>query len=778
MAKRETPAPEKLAASWLDRIKDVQEKDCNTWYGQAEESYARYKNATGESAKTPNARVRRKFNAHWSNTEVLMPAMLSDEPKVNCGRRNKDKNPTALLAATILERCTQFSVQSGGLFMQSAEASVLDYLLAGRGTIWARYDPTFGPEETQQTRVSLTPFKGYHDEAGTRYETGDVLEDDLGKYVAGESFKPVVAERVCMDFVHYRDFVHGPAATWDMVPWVARRVHMRKRKVADRFGKHCAAIISQTKENEERKDPKRGASSRGTIEIWEIWDKERGQVRWLCEFYKEGFLDEVDDPLSLQDFFPCPRPLLGTHTPDSLIPVPDFEQYKDQLAELDRITDRGMRLAHGIRVAGVYDKQYKELQKLFNETDDDNYVGVDTFAAFADKGGLKSAMDTLPIKDIVAALQALSEVRQTVKGDLYEISGLSDIMRGDTDPNETLGAQNLKANFGSKRLKKRQKDVARFLRDAVAIIAEIIAEHFRPEEIVKMSGAEQLGDEQTVMAAIQLLQDQGAREFEIDIETDSTVAVDEEAEKQATVEFVTAVTQYLEQAGLIGQQSPAMVPLLLEMLMFAVRRFKAGRDLEQTFEKTVEAVLQEQQQKQQNPQPDPEMQKIQMEGQAKQQELQAKLQADQAKLQIDQQKGATDLQIKQAELQIKRDELELRRQEMQMTLQLKAQEGQQKLAIQAQQGQQKLDQTAQQGQMQMAQEHAQHGDEMAMRQQEGAQGVGLEREKMQMQAEQSESKGEADGMTQAAKSMSQAAEALTKVAAVLAKALAPSKKAA
>ena len=250
--------------------------------------------------------------------------------------------------------------------------------------------------------------------------------------------------------------------------------------------------------------------------------------------------------------------------------------------------------------------------------------------------------------------------------------------------------------------------MARFVRDTVAIIAEIIAEHFRPEELVRMSGAQQLGDEQTVMAAIALLKDQGARDFEIDIETDSTVALDEEAEKQSTVEFVTAVTGYLEKSALIAQQSPAMTPLLLEMLMFAVRRFKAGRDLEQAFEKTAEAVMQEQQQRQANPPPDPEMQKIQMEAQAKQQELAAKIEADKAKLQIDIQKGMADVEIKKAELAIKRQEMELKMLEAQMQMQMQREQHQQALGL----------------------EREKHGNEMLMRRQEGEQSAQLEREKI------------------------------------------------
>lgn len=736
MTQAPKPTPEKLAQRWLERIKDAQEKDCKDWYTQADTSYARYKNDEVGAKKT-DARTHKRFNIYWSNIQVLKPALLSQGPKVNCSRRHKDKDPIGLMAAQILERATQYSIDDGSKFLDAAKAARDDYLLAARGTLWVRYEPTYGPEKADRIPVTLKPFQGYYDDKETRHEKDGVLSDDLGDYVEGETYKPVVNERVDVLFIHYRDLVHGPASSWQLVPWVAARHHMRKRKLADRFGKKCAAQIQQAKDDEQRKNPKNGAAARDTTPIWEIWDKERGQVRWVCEFYKDGFLDEIDDPLNLGDFFPCPRPLYGSLTPESLIPTPDYEQYKDQALELDRLTDRALRIAKSIRVAGVYDGAVKELQKLFNESDGDNYVAVPTWAAFADKGGLKSAMDTLPLDEKVQALKAIYEVRQAAKADLYEVTGISDIMRGDTDPNETKGAQTLKANFGSKRLKERQAEVARFVRDTVALVAEVIAEHFRPEQIFKMSGAQTLADpqdpnsQQMVMAAIALLKEQGARDFELEIETDSTVAIDEEAEKQSTVEFVTAVTQFLEQAGMIVQQSPAMLPLLMEMLMFAVRRFKAGRDLEQTFEKAVDAVGKEQQQKAQNPQPDPETQKLQAEMQAKAAELQARTQADQQKLQLDAQKGATDLQIKQEELAMKREEMVLQQQLAQMQLQYAQAQHEQKLGF----------------------EREKHGNEMAMRQQEGAQATDLKREELgakerqatqQLQAKAETAKGDDD----------------------------------
>ena len=50
-------------------------------------------------------------------------------------------------------------------------------------------------------------------------------------------------------------------------------------------------------------------------------------------------IDERDDPLGVEGFFPCPKPLYATTTSDTLVPVPDFVLYQDQAMELDILSD-------------------------------------------------------------------------------------------------------------------------------------------------------------------------------------------------------------------------------------------------------------------------------------------------------------------------------------------------------------------------------------------------------------------------------------------------------
>src|SRR3546814_1837691 len=52
---------------------------------------------------------------------------------------------------------------------------------------------------------------------------------------------------------------------------------------------------------------------------------------------------------------------------------------------------------------------------------------------------------------------------------------------------------------------------------------------------------------------IRILRDEKTRGFRIDVETNQTSQPDDDVEKQQTIEMITALTQYLQAAGQVGQ---------------------------------------------------------------------------------------------------------------------------------------------------------------------------------------------------------------------------------
>jgi hypothetical protein len=265
-------------------------------------------------------------------------------------------------------------------------------------------------------------------------------------------------------------------------------------------------------------------------------------------------------------------------------------------------------------------------------------------------------MDT---SQIIVTLRELYAAREQVKQSIYEIMGISDILRGSSKAQETLGAQQLKANFGSLRLKSSQGDVARFATDIFKLKAQIICKFYPPELIVEMSGVMNTPDgqdPQMLQAAIQMLSNSTIRDFHIAVEADSLAQIDEQAEKQGAQEAIQAIGAFLREAIPMISQAPETLPMASEMLLFLVRRFRAGRGLESAVERAMKALEQKAAMaQQQQPSPPPEMLQLQADQQAEQMKMQAQAQTEQMKLQaqaqIEQGKAQLEMQMHQAKTQ-------------------------------------------------------------------------------------------------------------------------------
>ncbi len=343
----------------------------------------------------------------------------------------------------------------------------------------------------------------------------------------------------------------------------------------------------------------------------EVWDKATRRVTWYAPATPDLILDEADDPLRLPDFFPNPDPVLATTSNDKRIPVPDYIEYQDQARELDLLTARIDRLTRALKVSGIYPGEEKQLfAQLIDEGSENRLIPVADWPAFGDKGNLANLIQWMPIGQIAETLIQLHNARDRVKLALYEITGIGDIMRGMTNPNETLGAQELKANFATRRIVPQQKEVARFARDLVRLMGAVIAEHFSTKTIAMISGYPQLAPvpadaarapavvaanaarQQQFEQAVALLRQDGAHGFRIDIETDSTIAPDEQAERQARVEFLQQMVPLLEQVVPLAMGNPALAALCREVALFAARGFRVARPLEQSIEHAFEALAQ------------------------------------------------------------------------------------------------------------------------------------------------------------------------------------------
>lgn len=154
---------------------------------------------------------------------------------------------------------------------------------------------------------------------------------------------------------------------------------------------------------------------------------------------------------------------------------------------------------------------------------------------------------------------------------------------------------------------------------------------------------------------IQVLRDDQVRSYRVDIETDSTIEADEQADRQGRTEFVTAVGGFLQQALPVGEQLPELVPMIGEMLLFLVRGFAAGRQLEESIETAVTQIeAKAKMAMNQPPQPPPEVVIEQARQETEQQRIAAEQQKTQATNETAQAKIAADQSAAQAKFDLDR----------------------------------------------------------------------------------------------------------------------------
>jgi len=612
------------------------------------------------------------FNIFYANTNILQSAIYAQLPKPAVSRKYTDYNDEiGRVAALIIERAiTQDLDDPTDNFDACMRNAVQDRLVPGLAAAWLRL-------ETDTEEISIPPTPG-----NDTYGADDLQEKQTPQYKISD-------QRICVDYIFWQDFLWSPCRVWEERRWVGRKAYMTREELTERFGvkgKTCPLnySVNGSKGNERTSTPKEDILKKAIV--YEIWDRCTRKVIWYCKGMTE-LLDEKDDPLGLKGFDPCPKPMLANISTSNTTPRPDYYMIQDQYVELDAINNRISMLLQACKVVGVYDKAAIGISRMLKEGFDNDLIPVDNWAMFAEKGGLKGQIDWLPLEVVVTAIRELNGAREVIKGQIYELTGIADIVRGASKASETLGAQQIKAQFASVRIKKLQDEVARFASEIMRIKAEIMIKHFDPQLIIKKSNIMVTGNDEYIGPAMQLLSSEADFEWRIQVNADTMSQADYAMEKQDRIDFMTAFSGFMQQLPPILQATPEAAPVLVGLVKWTVAGFRGARDIEGMLDKALDGLIKNPQQEK----PDPEAEKakaeaemakqqFQMEQQKAQMEMQMKQQEASAKMQMEQQKAAMEMQMKQAELQMEqqrnemelaaeRQKLALEQQQMQMTMQ-------------------------------------------------------------------------------------------------------------
>ena len=604
-------------SEWLDEIKDSKkrEKDFRQKGREILEIYANEK-------PTP-------FNILYSNTDTSLPALFSEVPRPVVTRRYKDEDPMGKVVSEAAQRVLEYLIDTDvdgyDKFEGSMSDATVDALLPGRGVTAVKYDSDDG------------------------WET------------------------VCTDSRKWDRVLFGYAQKWSKVRWVAYEEYLDKEEAIRLFPDNVNKLTfiegeEKDDEDEYNKDENKDKGYRKTTQIYQIWDKDDRKIKYVSQQYKDDYLKVDDDPLELTGFFNCPKPLQFVAKSNDLLPTALYTIYENQAKELNRIQGRLNRVIEAIKVRGCYDGALgEEIEKIFKE-EDNALIPTDKASTLADQS-LKDSIWLLPIAELVAVAQQLMIARESCKQVIYEITGISDIVRGQSKASETLGAQKIKEAWGSMRLKRPQKEVQRYALDTMRLMLDIAVKKFSEQTWAKMTGLPYALTEEveqakriveiarinqmnpqdpSIQQAMQVLQkpswgavlgilkDKYSRSYRIDMETNSTVDVEATEDKQLVGEFMNAMAQFMNGMGPLIEKGVMPFPAAKSMMLAIVKRYRFGRDVEDELGKMSEP----------KPQQNPEQEKAVKEFQQAQQKFaQEKKQAEEKLMQESNRLKAEKMQL-------------------------------------------------------------------------------------------------------------------------------------
>ena len=628
-------------------------KSVSKWHKEAMKAVDKYlDDRRGENDEF--GEVTTRLNLFHANITTLMSMLYGRIPRVDIGRRFADADDDqARVAGEILSRMLNTDIEEAGEDIASVFRNCLqDRLIPGFGTARVRYQ--FDEEDGE-----------------IRNEWVDIV------------------------YTHWRDCLWSPCRTYPELRWKAYRSYMSKEEVKQRFPKCDISKIdfkSKGPMSKGRYDKEEEVHPQA--EIWEIWNRTTRTVEYWTEGY-EDMLEEGEDPLELEGFWPDPPPLISNLTTSKYMPKSDWAISQDLYNEIDELETRITMLTRACKVVGVYDKANEGIQRMFTEGLENDLIPVDNWAMFSEKGGIAGTIDWMPLKDIVDAVQILTEKQSEKIQKLYQITGMNDVMRGAAQQGSariSATQRQLEANYGSIRIEALQNEFARWVSDLQGLKAEIIAKHFQPYCILQQSNIMATPDAPLADKAVELIKAPGASRWRITVRPETLAIADYAQLKQERTEYLMGVAQFMQSAAPMVEMKPESAPFMMKLMKWGMAGFRGSSEIEGVMDQAISAM--EKAPPQQKPDPEQmkaqaEMQKMQMEMQMAQQDHQAKMMSDQqkakmemmemqAKFQLEMKQAQMEFQLKQQELlmelNFKRQELGLKAEELKIQSEAKAQE--------------------------------------------------------------------------------------------------------
>jgi hypothetical protein len=579
--------PQGWAERWTSEFAAAK-KWIRDWHVEAKRTYNAYLREKPDHT-TIDAGEKQRLSLYYANINTLKALLYGAPPQVQVKRRFGDPaDDVARAAGETIQRLlnTDIEREDDG-YTTALELCLLDRLLCGLGTARCRYVVEW---ETQTEPAIVRPNP----------VTGQPVE------VAPEVTRDVKTfEDVEIDHVNWDDQLWSPCRRFHDMRWWAQRVYMTRDALVQRFGEELGQRVPLNAKGQDNDEGSAPPSPWNRAEVWEIWSKEHRRVWWFVQGFDQ-VLDSEDDPYRLPGFWPFPRFFASNLTTKKLVPKPDYEIARELYEDCDVLCRRIALLEDAIKVAGAYDASCSELQSLLSRSGENFMVPVDNWAAFAERGGIQGAVSWFPLEIVVGAVDKLSQKLVEKMNLLYQVTGMSDIMRGAAQSGATATEQAIKARFAGVRVESFQQQFAVYASAVQAIKYQMICNLFDPKTIIERSNIMATQDAPMAQQVTEFLKARG-KEYRIRVDPDSVSLADMTALKQERTEFLTAFSGMMQAIAPL-MQIPGGMEFGLEVMKWVTASLKGSSGIEAAMDKAIEAVKKAEQQKQaQGPKPDPKI---------------------------------------------------------------------------------------------------------------------------------------------------------------------------
>lgn len=590
---------------WQARLQmelNAARKEAEPWWKQCEAIIKRLRDDRVEQN-----RQEARLNVFPANMQTLGAMMYGKTPRIDVVRRyNDSQDDVARVAGEILERLLNTDIARGyDSYRESLKDVLSDRLSIGFGSGRLMYEEESSMTEEKPAKTEMRPDP----------TTGEMVQTELAPAVP--PVEQMDSQDVHFLYHYWRDQLWSPCRTEGDKRWHAFKLQLTREQGVKKFGDVFKGVQLNTP---------RGASPDATdgvradpwsrADVWQIWDKEHRCVWHVVEGFDQVLVPvdaqeknpngSIGDPYELDGFWPFPKPMYANLTTSKLIPVPDFKFVQDLYDEVDVLTSRIRVLEDVIRVAGVYDKTAEGVQQLVTQGADNQLIPIKGWMAFTEKGGLGGLIQWLPLEAIVAALNVLREMRTEALGFVYQISGYSDIMRGQAAEQATATEQSIKARFGAVRIQHLQDEFARYASDAQYIKAQLICKFFEASTIIQRSNIMLTNDAPLAEKAVEFLKS-NLWCYRVEVKPENVSLTDYAALRQERTEVITAVGGYISAVQPLVQASPDMAPVAMSVLQWLVSGIRGASEIESVMDQAIVQMKQQAAMPKPPPPPDPKM---------------------------------------------------------------------------------------------------------------------------------------------------------------------------